>query len=88
MLSNASMTLDINGLHARTGGPPSGLEAIFANVEGSELSTGSSYAGYWTAPCDVLRSTNVSIVLAGIAYPLDPRDINLGTLANRSMCVA
>lgn len=42
---------------------------------------------YWTAPCSRLAATNISIVLQGVAYPLDPRDVNLGTLSNRSMCV-
>jgi hypothetical protein len=42
---------------------------------------------YWTAPCATLARTNLSVVFANVAYPIDRRDVNMGTLADKTMCV-
>lgn len=68
------------------GAPAAAVEAIFAQIPGSQRSTDSAYQGYYYFPCST--SVIVSLTFNNVAYPIDPSDFNLGRVQGvHDMCL-
>eukprot|EP00918_Siedleckia_nematoides_P082398 GHVU01180588.1.p1 GENE.GHVU01180588.1~~GHVU01180588.1.p1 ORF type:complete len:307 (-),score=9.95 GHVU01180588.1:11-931(-) len=65
------------------GGPSSAIQAIFAQIPGSQPGTG-NWEGYYTYPCNT--EVNVAISFGGPSWPVSPADFQL-TQISSSQCV-
>lgn len=65
------------------GGPSSAIQAIFAQIPGSQPGTG-NWEGYYTYPCST--EVNVAISFGGPSWPVSPADFQL-TQISSSQCV-
>ncbi|KIJ20610.1 hypothetical protein PAXINDRAFT_106243 [Paxillus involutus ATCC 200175] len=65
------------------GGPSSVIQAIYAQVPGSQPGTG-NWQGYYTYPCTT--PVNVSISFGGPSWPVSPADFQL-TKVSSSQCI-
>ncbi|KAF8842383.1 acid protease [Paxillus ammoniavirescens] len=65
------------------GGPPSVIQAIYAQVPGSQPGTG-NWEGYYIYPCTT--PVNVAISFGGPSWPVSPADFQL-TKVSSSQCV-
>lgn len=59
------------------GGPSDGVQNLYAAISGSQPLTG-QMEGFFAFPCDA--QLNVSISFGGKAWPINPDDMNLGTV--------
>ncbi|KIJ65164.1 hypothetical protein HYDPIDRAFT_131498 [Hydnomerulius pinastri MD-312] len=65
------------------GGPTSAIQAIYAQIPGSQPGTG-NWEGYYTYPCST--EVNVAISFGGPSWPVSPADFQLTQISN-SQCI-
>jgi len=65
------------------GGPPSAIQSIYAQIEGSFPGTG-DYESYWFYPCNT--PVNISLSFGGRTWSIDPVDFMLAQVT-RTQCV-
>ncbi|KAF9805835.1 hypothetical protein IEO21_08924 [Rhodonia placenta] len=63
------------------GAPAAAAEAIYGAITGSQALTG-EYEGYYTFPCST--AVDVSIAFGGRSWPINPADMNLGSIEGES----